>query len=771
MRYQFALSGCTIEPMAAYLKAIAVFRLVSEQADSTARGFWRGREFHLDSELDGEALERFFLEQYRPTPIVAPWNDGGGFSEGERRIGINAILASVSPRLEDYRQTIREILSWPEFGGGEMTLGQMLTEVQTAANATSGRAQAELHKLISDVKVAAGNLESLFSLTTQQINRHAKPVYKSVKKLRTAAKKLNRSGGKDETVRLCRNQLPDRAVDWIDSAVVLRTTRDLKFPPILGTGGNEGHLEYTHWFAEKVADLLLGNHPPSANLIRNALFAAPTGDLTRAPAGQLDPGRAGGYNQGPGVETEEFPTNHWNFVLAMEGAVAWAGSACRRHGVATYGAFCSPFTVFPKYVGYDSSSAGDEHRNAVRAEVWMPIWDRACRFEEFRSLLREGRVEWSGRPVNNALEFSEALAALGADRGISAFQRYSLINRRGKDYLALPSGRINVQQRAGVELLEDVDRLVRHIDDFSRGFKSESPARFSSVRRQLDTAIYWFALRGGVERLRDILVALGRFERYFAARDLRLDPKLDSPLFGLSPRWLLEANDGSLEFRIAAALASIGPSGEVGPFRANLTPLNAIKPWMWAEGSGQTAWSGGTLAHRMASTLKRRLMDAERLNCRSLPLCAGLRLHPEEAAVFIQPGSVDESRLEDLLFACTMIDWRDSAAEVETLESSWRTATPNVVIPREYALLKHLFDPSVSARPEPSILNLLTADRTPEACDIAIRRLRASGYTPLRIAYSRNGEGIRLAASLLIPIHSLGMIAGGVLAPQNQDER
>jgi len=56
MRYQFALSGCTIEPMAAYLKAIAVFRLVSEQADSTARGFWRGREFHLDSELDGEAL-------------------------------------------------------------------------------------------------------------------------------------------------------------------------------------------------------------------------------------------------------------------------------------------------------------------------------------------------------------------------------------------------------------------------------------------------------------------------------------------------------------------------------------------------------------------------------------------------------------------------------------------------------------------------------------------------------------------------------------------
>src|SRR5438132_10665648 len=26
--------------------------------------------------------------------------------------------------------------------------------------------------------------------------------------------------------------------------------------------------------------------------------------------GQLDPGRAGGYNQGPEIETKDFPTNH-----------------------------------------------------------------------------------------------------------------------------------------------------------------------------------------------------------------------------------------------------------------------------------------------------------------------------------------------------------------------------------------------------------------------------------------------------------------------------
>src|ERR1700733_5996888 len=106
MRHQIDLSGCTIEPMAAYLKAVAVFRLVTEQADPTARGHWHGRAFCLDSEMNREALERFFLERYRPTPIVAPSNGGSGFSEGDRRGGIDAILASTSERFKDYRRAI-----------------------------------------------------------------------------------------------------------------------------------------------------------------------------------------------------------------------------------------------------------------------------------------------------------------------------------------------------------------------------------------------------------------------------------------------------------------------------------------------------------------------------------------------------------------------------------------------------------------------------------------------------------------------------------------
>jgi len=101
----------------------------------------------------------------------------------------------------------------------------------------------------------------------------------------------------------------------------------------------------------------------------------------------------------------------------------------------------------------------------------------------------------------------------------------------------------------------------------------------------------------------------------------------------------------------------------------------------------------------------------------------------------------------------------------------WKTEVREAIIPSHYALLKHLFDPSIDVKAEPSILSLLSAGRIPEACDIAIRRMRASGYKPILAAYGLDCDGIRLAASLLIPIHSISRLSARVLSPQKQDER
>jgi CRISPR-associated protein Csx17 len=102
------LAGCAPMPLASYLKALGVLRLVCEQgADPDARGWWSGESFHLRTRLDRDALLRSFLEDYRPSPIVAPWNGGSGFYPGDNRDGFAPLLESAAPRF----QPIREIMA------------------------------------------------------------------------------------------------------------------------------------------------------------------------------------------------------------------------------------------------------------------------------------------------------------------------------------------------------------------------------------------------------------------------------------------------------------------------------------------------------------------------------------------------------------------------------------------------------------------------------------------------------------------------------------
>ena len=73
------LDGCTPTPLAHYLKALGILRLVAEQADRDVRGWWNGDRFRLATKLSRGELDAFFLNDYRPTPLVSPWNKGSGF--------------------------------------------------------------------------------------------------------------------------------------------------------------------------------------------------------------------------------------------------------------------------------------------------------------------------------------------------------------------------------------------------------------------------------------------------------------------------------------------------------------------------------------------------------------------------------------------------------------------------------------------------------------------------------------------------------------------
>ncbi|HID49928.1 MAG TPA: hypothetical protein EYP40_10025, partial [Chromatiales bacterium] len=90
-RYRVHLQGCTPTPLASYLKALAIHRLVAEQKDPEARGWWQGQHFVLESTLDEDGLKAFFLDEYRPTPIIAPWNGGSGFYPKDNKDGISIL--------------------------------------------------------------------------------------------------------------------------------------------------------------------------------------------------------------------------------------------------------------------------------------------------------------------------------------------------------------------------------------------------------------------------------------------------------------------------------------------------------------------------------------------------------------------------------------------------------------------------------------------------------------------------------------------------------
>jgi CRISPR-associated protein Csx17 len=89
------LAGLNPDSLATYLAALGMFRLLAEQKDACVRGFWRDEHFVLVTELDWDAVEQFFLEDYRPTPILAPWNMESGFYSLKPREGGREMMLSI----------------------------------------------------------------------------------------------------------------------------------------------------------------------------------------------------------------------------------------------------------------------------------------------------------------------------------------------------------------------------------------------------------------------------------------------------------------------------------------------------------------------------------------------------------------------------------------------------------------------------------------------------------------------------------------------------
>ncbi len=435
--------------------------------------------------------------------------------------------------------------------------------------------------------------------------------------------------------------------------------------------------------------------------------------------------------------------------------------------------------MYSSPVGY--SSRADADAKGSRGEIWLPLWNRLADIREVNYLFSEGRADLSGRQATSGVDFARAVSTLGVDRGIQGFTRYSFLQRNGKAYLASPIGRFDVTARPNVDLLREIDPWL---DRFrQKANEDKTPPRFKSALRRIETAILLFCQYGGPAHFADILCALGQAEKELANGENFRKDKYLRPLAGLSPAWLDAAYDTSPEFEIALSLAGIyDASYKIGALRANLEPVKTGKNKQgsmgaaWLEGRCAVVWNSAELSRNLAAVLERRIMDGERAGCDRLPLACRRTSSLAAIATFIA-GATDDRRIEELLWGMLLINHYKDYPILK------RRAIDAPPLPRTYALLKLLFMPgphtkqneSVEVRPEMTILPLLRAKRVDDACQIAIRRLRASGFIPQAhktLHQWHTPDPARLAASLLIPVASRDVeyLKSMVLRPETNNQ-
>lgn len=692
MTHDILLNGCNPTPLAGYLKALGVLRLLSSRYPDT-RGFWRGDCFVLRTPLDRDAITKFFLEEYEPTPIMAPWNGGSGFFEKDNKVALTAIQQSTNPRFEVYRACLA---------------------------------------------IAEASLDGM--------DRTASPKDENKTKLLTRI----------------RGMLPDMALGWFDASVLL-AGGSAQYPPLLGTGGNDGRLDFTNNFMQRLLDVLgmdEGSLPDtSSHWLAAALFAELTPGLSKNAIGQFSPGQAGGPNATTGFDTDAV-INPWDFVLMIEGAQWFAAAAVRRNADDPFGVLSYPFTV--RAIGAGAGSLGEGDTANARGELWMPLWSRAATAAEVQALMAEGRIALGRKPARDALDFVRALQHLGGYRGVQRFQRFGLLMRSGKAYLATPLSRITVCDEPQSRWLDDLDRHG-WLERFQRFANDANTAtRFKTLRKRLEDTL--FALAGrepSKAEAQALLVLLGEIQSALSNSKKALENA--RPIPRLSELWVQTADDGSPAFRIAKALAGLrGVGDQPLPLRAQLFPIHRrFDQWMPADaGEKVRIYTGrqGRLVDTLRHLLAHRLWLAERLEMSDKPLDSPAGVTLEDLAAFLRDDCMD-ARIDDLLPGLALCDIPRDAD---------RSAGDGAV-PPAFGLLKlnlipdcilHSLQvlPKDQRLPVPAgmLAQLAAGNHDNRAVKGAWRRLRASGLAPVfasnALPAAASIHPQRACAALLIPL-------------------
>ena len=796
------LDGCAPTPLASYLKALGVLRLISSDAnhvsgraaDPKARGWWENERFHLRTRLSRDAMCQFFLDDYAPSPIIAPWNGRAGFLEGEEQGG--ASDASMRPKAE--RVARLEKSKAQRFRNLRKTItGSRVNRQIDQYN----RLRAYRKAVNKEVKTVTGDKRGVLEDKKRRADKEERKI-------------------KDILLPTMRSTTDLQHLAYIDTCFVL-SSENVAAPLLVG-GGVDGSRDFGCDFLEALEEMF---DPDSGNPfshvafeLKTAVFAVGERSNRCGSLGLFTPMQSGlksttGFEVGG--DKEIYPLNSWDVVLAMEGVMVFAGALTRRWGSAGDARSAFPFTFDAIGAGTGGLSSTDHRR--LRGEIWTPLWRKSATFSEISAVFAEGRLTLGRRAARTGLDAARSVAQIGQSRGISGFERYSLIQSDSKKpYQATPLGRFNTPARPRRDLIEDLE--AGNWLENARGLAGgkSAPAHARSAMRRLEDALFQMTdANRAVDGACNALMALGEFIGWLANNPKAREGLRPPP--ALSAAWIKAADDESPEFRVAAALAGLGlpspradgtepPDVNSGatddtaqapetskalPMAGHFAPISEDsfsdgqrlrRPRRWSDSTTvpNVVWGTGNLVSNMTSVLERRLVEAVIRGFDDKPLAGATGARLADVAAFLA-GDFDDSRSAALLAG---LIW---ARPTRLRMACGAQSTP---VPFAYAVLKPIFTPDRTLRrigalaqtarlPIPSGLVSRLRDGGPSldgkatdgAVRIALARCRGSGvpspFDPARAGGragaeegSRMGAGLRanrLAAALLIPVGDNGL--------------
>ena len=709
------MTGCNVATMSRYLKSLGVFGVLASMI-SPVRASWADAclVIHLDSGKGGDAeterLVDLVYSEYRPTPILTPWNGGGGFVAGGGKPNdvLRRLENSGHPQLEGYAEAIRrtrEILSLLLHRG---------SPVANEAGEISSVVKSLPDKVWQDVKLSI--------------------------------------------LKACRNYLPDGAVPALDSMYAVSAGKP-GYNPLLGSGGNDGNLEFVDNFRQNLLRALVDDSENlSKKRLRGSLFGGDT-DLVKSAMGQFDPGSMFGPNM---TETDIGGTsliNPWDYILMIEGAVLFAGGVTRHLAIESRARASFPFVVESSNAGY-GTAGGDEK---TRGEVWVPVWDRPSTLGEIRHMFGEARAQIGSRRATRGSDVARAIIALGTERGLSRFYRFGIHERNGRSNIVLPMGSIAASKRPRGMILSDLDGWMDRVQQ-----AKNRPASVISGIGSVEDAIFKMAEDndsdgdGRPDLMQKILVAVGNLEmalgRSYSSGG---DPSNPVPLPHLSDAWIESCNDNTAEFRLAASISSIMQNNGAGPIRTNIEPIvyddkGGVR---WLHGSASFVPREAHFGRYASSILQRRMIEAAMSKAKHAPTQGSITAPLPDVVEFLH-GRLDSAKIAELAVPLSLVKY-DRTKHYPWKKDVWKNN--DVAVPYSYAMLKLVFLGNdfgkIHIPYETSLVNLLEAGRLGDALNVARKRLFASGVGPA--AYTRDGS----FAAAGVPSYMAQNLAPAMLFP------